>query len=56
MLIGERAYNTLYEYVTVGKNVRIPNVNLAYNYHSSLCSEVTTVRYIPNALFNCYIL
>jgi len=56
MLIEEYAYKTLYEHVTVGKNLRIRNVNLAYNYHSSLRSEVITVRYKPNVLFNCYIL
>ena len=56
MLIEECANNTLYEYITVGKNVRIENVNLVYNYHSSFRSEVITLRYKPNVLFNCYIL
>jgi hypothetical protein len=56
MLTEEYAYNTFYEYVTVGKNVRIRNVKLAYNYQRSLRSEVITLRYKPNVLFNCYIL
>ena len=54
MLIEEYAYRTLNVYVTVGKNVRIRNVNLAHNYHTLLRSEVITARYKPNVLFNCY--
>ena len=54
--IEEPAYNTWYEYVTVGENVRIRNVNSANNYHRPFRSVVTTVRYKPSALFNCYIL